>query len=363
LYVNLPNEKTLGAHMREKGVHSDSRQGRDFDVATKIVLNFPDVLWKYGWDGNPNFPAMYNDYHNIFLQTLLNLQPVKKRDHMENAEQYQQNTKIKHNSSSSLVVRYDILSLALKLQEKNGYVNLQFLNTGYVNMTKSWICNVRVFPDVISKTLFVTTDEYAYDELKKFDNRLHVSIQMHNIKSVLTYNELEYFKYMQIRTNLILEFLVRNITVWLTESDAVWWHDPSEVVLNSVGDVVTMSDQIAPLKRTQGGFQLLRSTSSTIRVWKKLIEALKYRLGNEQALFDKIVSNERNLKLEWLDSNLFISGKYYNQNQKMLSEPNCFIETKYMVILNNWIKGNSAKEKRAKLWGRWFLDENSECIV
>jgi len=363
LYVNLPHEQTLGAHMREKGVHSHGSQGRDFEIATKVDLNFPDMLWKYGWDGNPNFPAMYNDKHHEYLRTEVNLKPIETIDSVETLLNLKLNAIVQKNSSFTSVVNDNTLFLVLKLQANNGFVNLQLLNTGYVNMTKSWICNVRVFPEVLSKTLFVTTDEYAYNELTKFDSRLHVSMKIYNTKSILTYDELEYYQYMQFRTNFILELLENNITVWLTEADAVWWNDPSEVVLNSIGDIVTMNDQIAPLKKTQGGFQLLRSTPDTIRVWKKLIATLKSSLGDEQALFNDIISTETHLKFQWLDSQLFISGKYYNKNLDMLLKPNYFIETQYMVILNNWIWGNDGKEERAKSWGSWFLGNDAQCIV
>jgi hypothetical protein len=51
LYVNLPDKKTISAHHREKGEHYTGGEGRDFNLAQKISLNFPSQLNKYDWDG------------------------------------------------------------------------------------------------------------------------------------------------------------------------------------------------------------------------------------------------------------------------------------------------------------------------
>ena len=51
LYVNLPLKKTLAAHMREKGEHFRRNEGRDFELAVDVVLDYPVSLVRYGWDG------------------------------------------------------------------------------------------------------------------------------------------------------------------------------------------------------------------------------------------------------------------------------------------------------------------------
>ena len=51
LYVNLPDNVALAAHHREKGQHFTKTEGRDFQLATKVAMEFPAELNKYGWDG------------------------------------------------------------------------------------------------------------------------------------------------------------------------------------------------------------------------------------------------------------------------------------------------------------------------
>ena len=57
------------------------------------------------------------------------------------------------------------LMLVKIMQARYGFVNIQMLNHGFVEMTKSWICNVRSFPGVLEKTVFITTDQNSYDQL------------------------------------------------------------------------------------------------------------------------------------------------------------------------------------------------------
>ena len=51
MYVNLPRNETLAAHMREKGAHYPGGEGQDFPLATAVKVTFPDRLCKYGWNG------------------------------------------------------------------------------------------------------------------------------------------------------------------------------------------------------------------------------------------------------------------------------------------------------------------------
>ena len=60
-----------------------------------------------------------------------------------------------------------------ELITKHGLVFLQVLNYAFLDMTKSWICNVRKF-GVLDKTLFITTDGASYQALKSLDPSLHV---------------------------------------------------------------------------------------------------------------------------------------------------------------------------------------------
>lgn len=251
------------------------------------------------------------------------------------------------------------------MQKKNGFVNVQFLNEGYIEMTKSWICNIRHFPsDILHKTLFITTDEKAYKALTVFDASLSVILEPYSTPKDLTYGQYAYYDFMLFRTKLLLRFLKNKITIWLTESDAVWLRDPTEVVVKTHGDMVTMSDNLPPVKLYQGGFQLLRPTKPTLDVWTKLVKMFKRKMedtkkgtemndsGSEQLMLNSLVKQSSDLKLKWLNSEAFVSGQYYKHREKY-NDP--------IVILNNWIKGNKAKVDRAKKYNHWYLNKFGKC--
>ena len=258
----------------------------------------------------------------------------------------------------------DFLSKASEIQKENGFVMIQLLNEGYAEMTKSWICNVHEFEGVLKSTLFVTTDTASFHQLREFHAGLNIVEISYNTPKEMSYGQYAYYNYMLFRTNLILLLLQNKITVWLTESDATWLSDPTDIILKTKGDYVTMSDFAPPGKMLQGGFQFLRPTPATISVWQKLRQKMQLKMqntaidsqmgdsGSEQLMLNNLISIEPNLKLEWLDYSLFAPGQYYS-NQQYYKNP--------MVILNNWIVGNHAKIKRAQQWGHWYLSKDGKC--
>ena len=533
LYINLPAQKTLAAHMREKGEHYGQTEGRDFALATEFEMNFPLALVKYGWDGrmvvrtdapprtspvlvtdgseyggwtydssqltsdsvvysvglgedtswdegimkrfglnvwgfdptpksieyvrknnklgqnfhftaealgiekglrtftkpkNPHHVSMREGRHDglgetveVHTNTLQNWMDKFGHSHIdilkidiegseydvledwikkewfpmdqllvEFHQRFFENTdrhfkviaglkesgfKIihdKNNNGQEIAFRKlqkrasDFVQQAKMIQSLHGFVNIQLLNTGYVDMTKSWICNVRSFPGVLEKTLFITTDQIAHDKLLQFDSSLNVVLELYETPKDLTYGQYAYYDFMLFRTRLLIRLLKEKITVWLTESDAVWLNDPTDIVLNTHGDMVTMSDGKPPAKILQGGFQLLRPTNPTVSVWTKLLAMFQRKMsatkkgtnmndsGSEQLMLNGLIRKEPNLDMQWLDWHYFAPGLYYRSHQKWVRP---------YVILNNWIKGNKAKIARAKKWKHWFLDGNGQCLT
>lgn len=262
------------------------------------------------------------------------------------------------------------LRYASAIADRNGYVILQMLNAGFVDFTKSWVCNVRRFPGILDRTLFVATDRESYVALTSFQESgrlLHVALHEFDAPSEMKYGQLEYYSYMLHRTDLLLNLLGGNVTTWLTEADAAWLEDPTALVLGTKGDVVAMSDNSRRVNfMANGGFQLLRPTEATRRAWQMLREeqgeemsqlrsskSSNYsdRIGNEQLIMHRLrQSLGDRLKTGWLPVDRFISGNYY----KMKRPP-----TSPAIILNNWISGNEKKKRRAREWGHWYLSDDS----
>jgi len=272
---------------------------------------------------------------------------------------------------------FEILSAAEKIHEENEVVSVQFLNEGYINMTKSWICNVRQLKtSFLQKVLFITTDQASYRALSSFGPDLHiVPVPSYSVNSArqMSYGQLVYYRYMLFRTGAVLSMLENGLTVWITESDAVWFKDPTEEFVNTTGDAVVMSDNGVKGEIPQGGLLFLRPSPPTISIWRTVYKALREILdefrdvegtedirdgGSEQIIFGEVVKNVSNFTMDWVDTAKFAPGKWYSSLdfRKKCPEP--------WVILNNWIEGNANKEARAKQWKHWFLNEKgTECLV
>ena len=268
-------------------------------------------------------------------------------------------------------VEVNILETAMKINAKHGVVLLQLLNEGYLEMTKSWICNVKAFRSVVDRTMFITTDMNSYRTLVEFDPDLHVVYKEFTTQKDMSYGRYDYYDYTLLRIRLIMNMLNNNATVWVVESDAVWLADPTSLVLGTKGDIVTANDMPSPATCISAGFMLLRPTAATKSAFKRLIAKLVSilekaklnkvddlgRSASEQLLLMDIAKVSRDLTLTYLPHYSFVPGLYYKDEKyrNLVKNP--------LVIQNNWIVGNAAKISRARHWRHWLLDnDNTTCI-
>jgi hypothetical protein len=241
---------------------------------------------------------------------------------------------------------------------------INFFNNGYLDLTKNWVCNMRQFPSVLRRIMFIATDKAGYDGLRSFDDTLQIDFIPFGGSGKLSYGKVEYYRYMQFRTNFILTRLRARNNIWLVEADAVWFKDPSTDVLGSKSDLTLMNDSPPPHRLIQGGFQFIRSTPRTIELWERTKDRLDQTLrkhksgqdigdaGSEQLMMNTLLSKIDGLTITWLDPQRFKSGYAYAKRTHEES-----------IILNNWIVGVDNKIKRAKKYGDWFLDNNNRCPI
>jgi hypothetical protein len=147
---------------------------------------------------------------------------------------------------------------------------LQFLNEGYLTMTLSWICNVRQWGTEKS-TLFIVTDEAARQGLLDFDRSLHTIYMPFTAPRVMSYGQVAYWKMMAWRSEQIHALLRAGITVFLTESDAVWFGDVSQWIPKHYQgfDFITIDDKGDGTGTgngcVQGGFQVSEEGGYVLR--------------------------------------------------------------------------------------------------
>ena len=244
-----------------------------------------------------------------------------------------------------------LLQRAQQISLQSGYVNLQFFNLGFLNMTKSWICNVRSLPGVLPATLFIASDSKSYSELLELKN-VNVMLDNFNSPTSMKYGETTYYSFTLYRTELILQLLENNISVWSTESDAYWKASPFDE-MNPIVEIYVANNRANTRQEASVGMIFLRATEEVVRLWKNLLAWRKVNPDTQEQNHLTRLINETEAFVQWLPSLEYISGLWY-LNPKLHTG-------KEKVIQNNFIVGNEAKEKRAKLHGHWFLHSDGSC--
>ena len=81
-------------------------------------------------------------------------------------------------------------------------------------MTKSWICNVKKF-NILPDTVFIATDQKAYDELRAFDTSIKVRFVPYSAPDSMSYGHSDYYKYMLFRTRQMIKMMQKETNIFL----------------------------------------------------------------------------------------------------------------------------------------------------
>ena len=223
---------------------------------------------------------------------------------------------------------------ALEKSKKHGLVFLHLLNEGYVEMTRSWICNVLPFKTVLEKTLFLVTDQNAYEKLKNWKPELNVFLVPYDTPKSMQYGQKVYYQYMQFRTRLYLKLLKAGVKLWIVEADAVWFKDPASFVLNEPDyDLLTGQDGGLGDNIPEAGFLFLNPTPTTVKMWTALESQLTRTLdssrdanmgdgGSEMLMLGDMLRGSKEIKWKYLPNKHFCGGKWYQGGPlKQQSDP------------------------------------------
>lgn len=241
------------------------------------------------------------------------------------------------------------------VQRKFGFAFIQVVNYDYLPLVLNWVCGVP--SGVLEKTVFVTSDERTATALSSAGlQRCLVPFRTGAMK----YGDKAYFRYMMYRTLIVEKLLQENVTVWIVESDATWFEDPSlELERFQEYDILAGSNGIIKgVHQLQAGFIFLNATDRTRTLWSTLRKEQARQItsrssditdaGNEMNILQTLLTHVR---FDHFDAVRFVSGQWYEQCKTM----NFKVPA---VIQNNFIIGNKAKVRRMQKWGHWFLTED-----
>ncbi|XP_070552143.1 uncharacterized protein [Ptychodera flava] len=258
-----------------------------------------------------------------------------------------------------------ILSLSKNIAETYGFVTLQFFNRGYLNITKSWVCNVKCM-GVLPKILFIATDQVALDGLSKFHPEVQVLPLPLETLFKLSIGFVAYYRFILLRTWVILVLLQSDIPVTLIESDAVWFDDALPIINSYAAYDIVSAPNGATERGISGGFIYLSNTQVTKALWWDVFhrfEVCVNGLNDESQKMGysssemKILSEEltkTDIRVKTLPLENFVSGLWYKK-------PKLREITNPVVIQVNYVIGVDEKIKLAKRWGHWFLTDDGQC--
>ena len=286
-------------------------------------------------------------------------------------------------SQLSHVKRYNgsITQVVGQLKQQTPFVMLLHLNAAYVEMTKSFLCNLNMVSSgthFTAKLVLIASDPRAFEEINGFlkIEPLHnlvgafsptVLRDFRGLNHNLDFGTKEYYRLTLFRLLLQNQLIQANYDVLIIEADAVWLsphiHSILQEAIMAPIDIISANDSGGSAdKLISAGFLLVKANARVkkffnlyTRRYRTLLS--KKQLMGEQILMTHMLQGGAEIYVKWLDECDFASGRWYSDQQyrKRCPAPK--------VIQNNWIMGNSKKKERSKSWGHWFLTRNGTCMI
>ena len=341
LYINLPGGQTAAAHLRAKGAHFSQSQGHDFPVARSIQTCCPiPRLQKFDWDGEI----------------------------------------LKQSPSSSVrqtIMLRTVVRAAQRIAEESKFTYLMFLNSGFLEMGKNWVCNLRrVAPSVLRSVIFITTDTPTARSLHTFAPDLFI-FTVHSIwTQAADFGTYAYYNSVLDRMRIQLLLLQAGVAIQIVEADQIWKEnvhgdilhalEVADLVVVEEGDIVYAEDII---KRFCGGFYAIKPTltdfyesyfkeyeSSLLKRAPKDLNAKIESFLDDQA-FLTLRAREENVNTSFMPDCVYVTGLWYALDSRVRER--C---PHPKIIHNNYIIGERRKVARAKTEDQWFLSSQGSCM-
>lgn len=277
----------------------------------------------------------------------------------------------------SEVTKSILLSVA---QPDHKFVTLLYFNYAYLNMTKSFLCNLNLVAHspFSSRLVLVAADEHAAYDLTQFllvERLQHLQRNLSPFVVLLRSGEAQsvdfgtqrYYDLTLERLRIQNELLQAGLNVFIIESDAIWFSADIRDILNEAFsgavDILSANDSGGSAsKLISAGFLAVKSNQKVKKLfqmyttrYRKLLK--QKQLIGEQILMTHLLQEFPNVNVKWLDECEYASGRWYGEIEyrKRCATP--------AVLQNNWIIGVDKKMERAKSWNHWFLQSEGTCFI
>lgn len=265
------------------------------------------------------------------------------------------------------------------VQSKASMVSLTLVSAEFVELTRSWLCNVQGAGFLPENIFWIVLDEKAKTALDGLAVGQTVDITDvlagENMDAAhIIYGQPAYWRLMLMRTRLIKDLLDRGIDLFLFETDQVWLQNPFDFFKKELDAGADMVGTLDTQHNVAGNTLLLRSVISTRRMWSEVYKRFKMSYDDKEIehkpihsstfvfhdqhqlsallLFDTAFTQDYPVALALMNFDKFVggswySGKYTNEASK-----------KPVIINNNFISGTAKKKSRAITFGHWFLKDD-----
>ncbi|KAI0564039.1 glycosyl transferase family GT77 cell wall biosynthesis [Gracilaria domingensis] len=269
------------------------------------------------------------------------------------------------------------------VSHKPKMVSLTIVNHKFMQLTRSWLCNVEGGGFAPPNIIWITLDERSKAQVKELGIGHTIDIldalSADNMDSQnIIYGQPAYWRLMLMRTRLIRDLLDRGIDVFLFETDQVWLQNPFDYIRKELEAGSDMVGTLDTQHNVAGNTIMLRSILPTRRMWSEVYTRFKadYDFKNvekmkrhestfvkhdQHHLSDLLLFNPSFIRdfpvaLGLLNAELFVGGSWYFGKYKT-------VESRRPVIINNnFISGTEKKKARAISFGHWFLQsDNKTC--
>eukprot|EP01127_Copromyxa_protea_P010165 TRINITY_DN2453_c0_g1_i12.p1 TRINITY_DN2453_c0_g1~~TRINITY_DN2453_c0_g1_i12.p1 ORF type:complete len:361 (+),score=52.51 TRINITY_DN2453_c0_g1_i12:168-1250(+) len=255
-----------------------------------------------------------------------------------------------------------LVQLARSKMNPEGIVAITMVNSGFIETTQSWFCNV-AYMGLTPHVLIIATDDVSYEELS--NNNLGFTIgyfpTSNAYQGSLSFGSSDYVNWLKFRTELLVRLLENEIGFLLFETDALWVVDALNATSTYTSQLTVYLDNASDItKATYIGFGFIkaRATNMTKTLFKETHERYIVEGGMEQNIFSQLLWSWPPESYGVFLPESYICGLWYKDAavRKKSTNP--------VVINNNWhpVTGVAAKTERAKKWRHWFLDDKGQCL-